>query len=533
MEDEADRGLTRRQALGRGLAGATALSSAGLLAACGGSSSSKASSSSSAASSGTPKRGGTLNIAVVSDGTATTLNPGVPGPGDVGDLENILMYDTLFLRGTSDQPIPGLCTSAEPSQDFKLWTLTVRDGVTWHDGKPFTADDVVYMFQNVWASKLSTNNAFDIFVDTTNVRKRGPLHVEVPLHIPISQFPTMLISNAASVVRRGSTNFSKYVVGTGPFKLQSFSDSQAVFVANRNYWEHGKPYVDKVVVNSSFKDETAMLNALLSGAVDIVYSLPFDLAKPSSQYQLLHSHGPTFVAFCMRCDSGPFADVRVRQAMRLAIQRKSMVEDVLLGYGRVGYDLAAPQDPYFAAGLTRTPDIEEAKSLLRQAGRSNLTVTLDTGAAGPGFVGSATLLKEQAAEAGITIQLNQIPSAGYYTPAAGYGTHPFRQTQWTTEVASLTEFWVVSSLTTAPYGLETHWATPESDKILLAAVAAAPGEQAKQRWYDFQKLYFDTGGYILWNTTDYVDALANNVKGLTPSQGGYLSAGRVQDAWLA
>lgn len=521
-----DLGLTRREALGRGFAGVAAVSGGAALLAAG----SKAATT---AASGIPKRGGRITIATISNGAATSLNPGVTG-GTVSDVLEVLMYDTLFGRGIRNQPVPGLCLSAEPSQRGKVWTLTVRSGVTWHDGKPFTADDVVNMFTSVWANPNNTNNRITSFVDIPRVRKRGPHHVEVPLHLPITEFPSLLIPTTAGVTRIG-TNFGdpKTVVGTGPFKVQSFSPAGSTFVANRDYWEHGKPYVDEVVVNSSFTDDAARLDALTSGNVNIVFALPFDLGKPSSAYQVLRSNTPTFIAFCMRCDAGPLADVRVRQALRLAVDRSELVQDALLGFGRVAYDLADRLDPYYASSLTRDRDVEQAKHLLKQAGQSDFHITLDTGSAGPAFVESATLLKQQVAEAGITVALNQVPSSEYYTSAGGYGTHPFRQTQWSASVSSLTTFWLTSSETSAPYDLETRWATPERNKVLKAAVSAPAGDEARQRWFDFQKLYFDTGGYILWNSIDTLDGLANNVKGLTPSAAGYLSGGRIQDAWLA
>jgi peptide/nickel transport system substrate-binding protein len=444
------------------------------------------------------------------------------------------MYDTLFGRGTRNQPVPGLCLSAEPSQGSKVWTLAVRPGVTWHDGQPFTADDVANMFTAVWADPKNTNNRIASLVDTKRVRKRGPHHVEIPLHIPITEFPSLLIPTTAGVTRRG-TNFgdTKSVVGTGPFKVKSFSPEGSTFVANRDYWEHGKPYVDEVVVNSSFSDDSARLNALISGNASIMFAMPFDLAKPSSQYQVLRSHTPTFIAFCMRCDAGPLADVRLRQAMRLAVNRPALVQNALLGFGESAYDLAVALDPYYATSLKRDQDIEQAKHLLKQAGQEKLRITLDTGSAGPGFLESATLLKQQVAAAGITVELNQVPSSEYYTSPAGYGTHPFRQTQWSASTSSLTTFWLTSSATNAPYNLETRWATPGTDKVLRAAVSAVAGDEARQKWFDFQKLYFDTGGYILWNSIDALDGLANNVKGLTPSAAGYLAGGRVQDAWLS
>src|SRR5262249_47735120 len=151
-------------------------------------------------------------------------------------------------------------------------------GVTWHDGKPFTADDVVYTF-HTWSDSANFGNAaLAGIVDFPRVRKRGNLTVEVPLVKPAAALPSLFSGYTNFVVQNGSTpaSFKTHPIGTGPFMFKSFTPGQrSEFVRNPSYWEPGgKPYVDRLVIQSSFTDETSRLNALLSGQTNILALMP-------------------------------------------------------------------------------------------------------------------------------------------------------------------------------------------------------------------------------------------------------------------
>src|SRR5262249_55955315 len=158
--------------------------------------------------------------------------------------------------------------------------------------------------------------------------------------------------------------------------------------------------VDKLVVNSVFADENARLNALLSSAINIAPFLPPLIAKQvaSSQHaKLLRSNSVVQYWFLMRVDKGPFADVRVRQAMKLIADRPALIHGAVGGYGTVANDLIGVDTQYYASDLPqRKQDIEKAKFLLKKAGREGFSFMLPTAAALPGFNPSATLFAQQA-----------------------------------------------------------------------------------------------------------------------------------------
>jgi peptide/nickel transport system substrate-binding protein len=548
-ETELGPAVTRRELLVATGRGAAAVGAAGLLASCGGGSTGTSSGAALSAGGGAPVRGGTFTVGVLGAGTSEQLYPdGVGGTADYCRIQQL--YDNLFniSSDTSLHLLPALALSAEPNQDATSWIFKLRDGVHWHNGKAFTADDVVYTFTVAWSSPASfARPAMAPFVDFKRVRKLDKLTVEVPLLRPCAQFPTLFtfLSGATWILPEGSTpaELSRRPVGTGPFKFSSFTPGQqSIFDANREYWEENKPYVDRVVVNSAFGDNTALLNALLAGEINVMTPVSYSQAhqyQSSSQLRVLRSPGHTGNFTFMRVDSGPFADVRVRQAMKLLVDRQLMVQNVLYGFGSVGIDFS----PQATNALQYAPDLppatydpERAKALLKAAGAEGLAASFDTSEINDTFVPSATLIAQQASKVGIKLKVNVIPTSTYYTPASGYAKRYLGQ-DVAGEASSLTAAYMAATWSGAPYG-ETYWGTqkpdgPATDKLLFDAVGATNPARAQPLWTQVQDLQVREGGYLNWAFGDVLDAVAPSVRGLRESPSWNLNNYRLLDGWLA
>ena len=544
-----DGGLTRRSLL-EGAAGVgLAVGSAGLLAACGSSSSSSGTTSTPAGAlealpGGTPKKGGTLTVGVISGGQEENLFPGT-SVGTPDFVRDYTLYNLLFYLGPKVTPlIPGLALSAEPNKDATVWTFKLRPGVLWHDGKPFTADDVVYNFQAVWSNaELNFSAGFLAgLVNFKAVRKRDTLTVEVPLNVPVAEFPTIFAYFDFPVVQNGATakTAAKKPIGTGPFKYSSFTPgSQSVFEANPDYWESGKPYVEKLVVDSSFTDNNSIFNALLSGQVDLFPSLPLVTARQqvsSKQVQILASpFAAESYMFAMRVDKGQFVDNRVREAFKLLVDRQAMIDGAWAGFGTPAYDLLAPGTQYYLSELKRTQDVEKARSLFKAAGVLGNTFTLPTTNFLPGMVESSTILAEQAAAAGVKVTVNNESAATYFTPAGGFLSRDFGY-EVDQPVGSLLSAYLSEYTLTAPYP-DTHWGKQTGgaakQKLISEAVAATDPAKAAELWHECQMQQYNEGGYLVWGNVPYVDAAANNVRGLTAGAGFSYNNWRLQDGWLA
>ena len=535
-----DRSLTRRSFLKVGGGAVVVGGTASLLAACGGTS---ATSSTARAdtSSGKPKRGGTLTLGVISGGTAETIVPalGVNAP----DLVRLpQLYEPLFRVGPEIDLIPTLALSAEPNADATSWTLQLRPDVIWHDGKPFTADDVVWTIQQ-WQNPRNINSGTTAgMIDYERVRKRGNLTVEVPLLFPVAQFPTFTTFYNNLVVPNG-TSISEQAhnpVGTGPFKFVSFQPgSQSVFAANPHYWQPGLPYVDKLIVDSSFTAPAAQMNALLAGDIHVFTQAPYTLAKENesnSQIEILNSIGGNWYQICMRINREPFTDVRVRQAMRLVANRPEIIAAGLDGYGTVGNDLLGKYCPYFASDLTRSQDIEQAKSLLKAAGKSGLTATLPVADAAPGLLESATVYAQQAKAAGINVILQNVSSSTYFTPSGGYLSRPFGLDYAAAASPSLPFDYLAQYQKSAPYN-DTAWgltpATAATDPLLAQAVGELNPSKAAELWHEVQLLQFNEGGALVFAQANFVDIISTSVHGLQTTKAGYLNDWYLLGAWLS
>jgi peptide/nickel transport system substrate-binding protein len=539
----------------RFLIGAAAVGGAGLLAACGGGGGGNggnggAGGGAGAAAgvaelpSGTPVRGGTFNVGVLTLGAAENLFPGtaVPMP-DV--LRGFSLYNLLFYPNDQANlyPLqPGLALSSESNADATQWTFKLRDGVTWHNGKPFGADDVVYNITQLWGNDQQNYSASFLkgVVDFPNVKAVDKLTVQIPLLIPTAQFPSIFAWFNFGVLPVGATPQS-VPVGTGPFKYESFTPGkQSVFVRNENYWEEGKPYVDRLVVDSSFSDANALLNAQLGGQINLLVSPAAQQVRQqvsAKQVQILQSAGAsTTYAFGMRVDEGPFADPRIRQAFKLFTDRQALINGALAGFGTVGNDLQGPNTEYFASDMKSEFDPDKAKSLFQAAGVAGHTFELPVANVLPGMVESSTIWAQQAEKAGIKITLKTLQPGDYWTSAGGAYVRPF-SIQIAQPLASLTGQYRSLIQKGAPYW-DTYWGAQKdggqaATDLILQAESTLDATKANDLWRKVQEQQHNDGGYVVWAGFPYIDFAANNVRGLKASGGLPFNNFRFQDGWIA
>jgi peptide/nickel transport system substrate-binding protein len=535
--------LTRRQLMTYGGQGLAVLGAGSLLAACGSSTTGPGTATGhTSLGGGKPVKGGKLTVGMISGGSAETLNPGVAIT--YTDILRIFqVYDFLFMPKPGkevDVLEPRLATAAEPNKDSTVWTFKLRKGVTWHDGRPFTADDVVWSI-NSWGTTANYANAFvKQFIDFKKVRKLDKYTVEVPLQHPSGQFPSLLTLVNFGIIQNGATpaSLGRHAVGTGPFKFVSFNPGyQSVFARNEDYWEDNeKPYVDELVVNSSFQDETSRYNALVGGQTDVSPVFPANYARQqqsSQQVNVISSQSGQLYAIVMKITKPPFNDQRVVEAMKLLCDRQALIDGSLPGYAQVANDVAGRYTQYFAEDLKAEYDVEKAKSLLKAAGQENLTVTLPTSSATPGFIEAATLYAQQAQAAGVTVNVDQTSAATYYTEAGGYLTRPFGETNIST-LASMTAVTAAFFLPGAAYE-ETGWSEQPgggNQALISQAIGESDPGKAAELWHEVQSEWFKQDGRIIWSWPDYVDGANANVAGLSAGAFLPLNDFRFLDAWI-
>ena len=219
----------------------------------------------------------------------------------------------------------------------------------------------------------------------------------------------------------------------------------------------------------------------------------------------------------MNLTAKPFTDVRVRQAFKLIPDRQAMIEQAYAGLGTLGNDMYSPFDPGYPTDIPqREQDLEQAKSLLKEAGYDNLTVTLVTSdAVGSGVVSAAQVYSEIAKGAGVTVKVNKVDSAIIYGDR--YLSWPFSQDFWYTH-NYLTQV-TSASLPTSPYNA-THWADDNWLKIVQEAFRTGDETKRNELIAEAQKIQFDNDGLIIWSFNDQVDGYTPKVGGVVPDKGG-------------
>jgi peptide/nickel transport system substrate-binding protein len=480
------------------------------------------------ATDGAPRRGGRLRVGVIGAGPAETLDPAKASAWPDWPRTHAL-YDGLF-QTVPHGVAPYLAESAEPNADATKWVIKLRKGVTWHNGKPFTADDVLYTVSLWGGGKHNFGATAASLIDLKKVRKIDDHTVEFPMLFGIAEFPSITANFNAFIVQDGWTT-GRTPVGTGPFKYESFTPgSSSTFTANKDYWQEGKPYVDELVFDSSFRDDAARLNALKSGVIDIATDLSYDIAatlQPGSGVVLGNAQGMSFQSFVMQVDKAPFDDVRVRQALRYIVDRPAMVQHTLDGFGSVGNDLVGKTLPYFANDLTRSQDLAKAKALLAEAGKSDLNITVATTPAQAGFVAAATLFAQQAKGAGVTVTVKNIDPGQWYSVR---GQQPMAMASWS-GTPSLSFFYSTALATGAPFNM-SHWSSPDGDKALRAALSETDPAKAEAKWRTVQEEQFNSGGYIVYANRNYVDAYSPKVRGVQTDSTGSTNDYTYSSAWL-
>ena len=390
------------------------------------------------------------------------------------------------------------------------WVIRLRPGVHFHDGRPLTAEDVIYTFKRIITNKYSANHVLGP-VEATGIKALDPLTVLVPMARPFATLPEQLAGVlTAQIVPAGFTSSSR-PNGTGPFSYQSFTPGQrSRFIRNQHYWRPGLPWTDALEI-VDFTDTVSLTDALITGEVDAAGTLDgpqlTSLANTSG-IRTVPSKGGTIVPFTMRTDLAPFNDVRVRQALRLSVGRAQLVDSALDSYGTAASDVFSPYDSDFNAGLRRLQDIPQAMHLLKQAGHQDLRVELVTSPIAIGAVAMATVLAEQAKAAGITISLRQVDSATFFGP--NYLRWPFAQ-DFYSYAPYLTQI-TLSMLRTSPWN-ECHFSDPTYAKLYAQANATLDPTLRREITWQMQQVDFHNGGYIIPAFVDSLDAYSTKVTG--------------------
>ncbi|HET9071693.1 MAG TPA: ABC transporter substrate-binding protein [Acidimicrobiales bacterium] len=535
INDHPARPVSRRTFLRGVSAGAAALGAGVLLDACGSAkATSPASGPSGSTASGTattaaPKRGGRLTAGLTGGSSSDTLDA-QQGVNNVDFSRLLQLYNPLVAYNSQVQPTLALAEEFTPNSTATQWTVRVKKGVTFHDGKPFTADDVLFSITRVVKGKLPGSSMLPA-LDLASMKKLDTYTVLLPFHTPYASVMEAMAGYSYYLNMVPVGYDPKHPVGTGPFKYKSFTPGvQSVFVRNPDYWEHGLPYLDEVVV-VDYADANSQLNALQSGQADVINLLSADVmgTVESSGAKVVVSPAGGFTPFTMRVDQAPFNDVRVRQAFRLIANRPQMNAVVFEGRGLLGNDIFSIYDPEYDRGIAqREQDIAQARSLLKSAGQEGLTVQLVTSDIAQGTLGVAQVFAQQAAAANVKVNLRQVNVTEFY--GSNYLKWTFAQDYWyfsdyLPQVGQAT-------LPTSPFN-ETHFDNARYNALYQEAVATLDKAKQAEITHEMQHIDWTEGGYIIPYFPPVIDGHAAKVQGVLPGKTGLsLNSYGFKSMWL-
>ncbi len=463
-------------------------------------------------------QGGTLRVGALGQASKIERDPHGNLSNDSDFLVVSLLYDALTVPGADPNVAPRLAKEWTSDAEHKRWTFTIADGATFHDGRPVTSEDVVWSLRRLrevgGESKVPVAKPEDITAD-------GPNRVVLTVAAPNTQIP-LLARLMTFTVPKDTTDFTKGV-GSGPFRLDSYTAGNARLVRNDN-WHGPKPTLDAIEI-TMFESIDALSNAMLAGQLDLasnVGAIAGRTAAGRSDLQVIRRPNDLVVAIAMRTADGPFADARVREAFRLLVDREAMVKTALSGYGTVANDILGTADPQYAKQIPqRQRNVQRAKELLAAARFDTAArYQLLTKQEAPGEVESAKLFATQAAEAGVQIEVVVQESNTFYD--ATWLKAPFYTVNWGTNDSTL--FYATKLLASSSNRNETGFKDPEFDAVTAKALAAPNDSEFADAVRTVQQIQHDRGGYIVWGMADGIDVASTRVRDL-PTLGGY---GRVQ-----
>jgi peptide/nickel transport system substrate-binding protein len=520
--------LDRREFLRRGaVAGMSASAMAALLAACGNANSPGSSSSASSGAGGTPTKGGTLNVAAQTP--ATAINPLIVDDGGglcmLGQTGEFLTFDNnLKLRLE-----PMLAASWTHNGDGSVWTFKLRQGVKFHNGSPMTADDVVYTFKQLSDPKNSSNalSTFTGVLTPAGIRKVDSATVAFHLEAPNGNFPYLVSSdNYNAVVVPAGTDFGKWqksFVGTGPFKLQSYTQNVgANFVANPAYWGP-KPFL-KGTQFKFYDSQAPQILALQGNDVDVIAQFVPSGAEAilnNPQYTIIKLKASNHRELSMRTDQAPFTDPRVRQAIALSLNRPGMLSALLHGLGTVAND--NPFAPKFASTDTtvaqRVQDIPKAKQLLTAAGHPNGFSTTMAADVYEEIAQLAQVIKSAASQIGVNITLKVESQSAYY------GKATFGNSDWLDSTMSLVNYgdrgvpnvFLNAPLTTHGAWNAAHFNDPAYNTLFKQYTAAIDVQTQRTIAGKIERLLLAQTPLIIPYFIDGLTATTTSVHGTNPT----------------
>jgi peptide/nickel transport system substrate-binding protein len=467
-------------------------------------------------------RGGVLTVGSLLEPPA--LDPFHQG-ADARIQVTTLIYQGLFYEGMSG-PVPLLATGYQVSDDGLTYTFPLRQGVKFHTGQDMTAADVKYSYDYIrnpdngspGAGDFSTVESIDVVDDYT---------VVFNLSQPNASLPMTLGNKYGAVVPTGTFDdegaraaLNRESVGTGPFRIAAYeTNSFLELVAFEDYWQDGMPYLDGITF-LFMPNNAALLVALRNQRIDFA-----KLGRPQDSEQLAgvdHLEIQRWASLGQKpldLDSnyGPLQDVRVRQAIALAVDKEEILQASLGGYGTVIHTIVAGMQDTWGVPVEelefQTRDLERARALMAEAGLADgVEMDLTTIAGFDWMDPAAVTLKEQLSEIGITLNIKRV-DLGVWIDNFRNKNMGLTFNDWATQPDPNMLFF--RHFHKSPEGADfRNWNNEEASALLREGRSTSDPAKRKEIYAEFQKILDRTVPTVMLFSADIVTVANERVKNL-------------------
>lgn len=519
VENAIRRGATRRELLHMMLAGGVALSAGGVILG-----------RASHAVASTPTKGGHLKAAGWSASTADTLDP-AKASLSTDYVRCCALYNRLTFLNKDGVTQMELAESIKTA-DAKVWTVKLRSGVTFHDGKTLSSADVVFSLKRHLDPGVGSK-VNSIAKQITDLKAVDPLTVEITLANPNADLPTILAMHHFMIVQDGTTDFSKGI-GTGAFKVETFQPGvKSVFVKNPDYFKAGGANIDSFEY-FAISDDTARVNALLSGDIHLAASIkPRSMKLVESQpgFVLSQTTSGNYTDLNIRLDMEPGSKADFVQGMKHLINREQIQKSVLRGLAEVANDqpISAANIYHNAELKAKAYDPEKAKFFFEKSGLVGQSIPIVASDAATASVDMATLVQQAGSEIGMKFDIQRVPSDGYWSNYWLKAPVHFGNINPRPTADILFSLLYASD---APWN-ESQYKSEKFDRMLVEARGSLDEANRKAIYGEMQVMVAEEAGTVIPVYISNVDAISDKLKGLEANPlGGQMGFAFAEYVWL-
>ncbi|HKJ53550.1 MAG TPA: ABC transporter substrate-binding protein [Gammaproteobacteria bacterium] len=456
----------------------------------------------------TPKRGGSLRFASNLHGPDDQLDP-IVFTSTIDYTRGRATYNSLCQIGEGLVPQPDLAESFEPNSNATEWTFKIRQGVTFHDGKKMTADDVIYSMRR-HQGEDSKSVIKSVLASIAEWKKVGPYEVKAILSSPDADLPILMGLYQSKIVQNGTTGAG---IGTGPFVMESFEPGvKSVHVRNNHYFRDG-PNLDGIEI-TAITDPVARVNALLAGDMQIISQVDpkaFRQIESSSTGKLLSVPAALQMGICCLKNSEPGSNDDFVLGMKYIQDRERIVKRVLKGKGQLGNDtpISPAHGADFCSELAQRPyDPDKAKFHFNKSGYKS--AELYVAPVMSGIEDACLLAQANCAKIGFDLQLKKVPTDGYW--GAVWMKEPVNVVSWNMRPTANSQL----AIQFAPGAAwnDTYWNNDRMGKLLEMARSETDPTKRHQLYCEMQTLVHEGSGMVIPAFSNVNDGTANNVMGI-------------------